>query len=75
MTSSHERLQGFTWHKCSLWDPDQVLLPLCGFEIQYGNPGLSLVDIFDFFLKNGCRDLLQTWYKCSLMGPNQVLLL
>jgi len=29
-----------TWHKCTLWGPDQVLLLLSGSEIQDGHPGL-----------------------------------
>jgi len=30
---------------------------------------------FQFFLKNGCRDLFQTWRKYCFLGPDKMLLL
>jgi len=47
-----------TWHKCSLWYPDQVLLHLCWSEIQYGHTGwhtrtwssLGHFSVLSFFL-------------------------
>jgi len=35
-----------TWHKCSLWSPDQVLLLFIWTKIQYGRSDLWLAGTF-----------------------------
>jgi len=57
-----------TWHQCSLWGPDEMLLLLCRSEIQYGRPGLWLTDIFSTSSQAGICFKLDTMF---LMGSRR----